>query len=295
MKYNSSLLAGIALFASFCVIVSFDTLISFFGEYALWGVILLSALAFLAPAILLKKFAANRYPIRFRLERPMPVINFVGFTIKFSLMIAMLVLLINFLLQSWFGYDRTTLYPMIFSLQPELSLSYFLLCIVAPVVFECVFLYGAVFSLYENNAGTLVTVVAVGAAYALLHSDPISIIPMLILGLAYAYLTYISKSIIPTMLAGILCSLVYLVVNRISEVYTAFGVWDYLPWIFLLLLFLFAYLTFRSMEALLENHRLAIFQKNSHNPGTTILQIVMTPGCIAFILAYLLKMVFHII
>lgn len=296
MKNKNILVSGLSLFLCFCVLAASNVFVSFFFQNnQLTGIILIEALAFLLPAMLIKLFGDESGSISFRLKLNKTALRSLGFILKFAVALSLLSFISNYAIYYIIGYSSNSLssiLPQANSLDTFDWLSFAAIAVI-PAVTEELFMRGALFSAYEKNLSTGACIFITGLCFAIIHGTNNFAGPLLA-GFGYAYLTYALDSIWPAILAHLINNIFYMLINRLLSLYDTFGIWDYFPQIAAILFLLFAYFAFRSLESLLEKGYIKHFQKNSSNQVTQLFKIVFSPGFFAFLCAFLAKYVFKL-
>lgn len=156
---------------------------------------------------------------------------------------------------------------------------------------EEMYLRGALMAAQEQSVGTGACLVFSGFAFAMLHGSLMNFFGPLLAGIAYAYLTYAFGSVWPAVLAHAVNNLYYVFVLWITDTYAAFGIWNHFAAINAIVLLLFLYLTLRGAEGLLAKGYIPHLEKGAGLYDLFLL--VRNPGVIAFIVAFLVKVVLH--
>ena len=296
MRHKASLFAGISLFASFCIWSAGEYLESYFPNAAVL-VLFLEAVGILLPTILLRHFLRPKYTIDFRLKLPHKPRGKMKFWIYSAIAVAFLSIFAIYVCLLLTGYNATEIPVGLLSASIPLQYNagdFFVLVILAAVAEEMYF-RGALFSAYENVAGTKICILASGVMFALLHGSTSNLVGPLLSGIFYAWLTYAFNSIIPAIAAHGIENLIYYILSHLSNIYSAFGIWKYLPMLSLLCFLLFAWFAFRQAEKIWPKIQLRPWKANANIRLATILEIALTPGFLAFVIAYVVKVVLQLL
>lgn len=293
MKDKMAILPGLMLFACFIILTVCSMGFDFaFSRIPSVGVILVELLAFVPPAYCLYKAQDDTFHLNFRWNhdgRNIPV--YFGFTVKFALAVSFLSFLANLLVYVICGATDMDLSGMITTsgIGNQYGwLSFLGIVILSPIVEE-IFVRGALFSIFEQKAGTAVSIVLSGLCFAMLHGSLYNFIGPMIAGCAYAFLVYAFDSIWPAILAHVINNFYYYVINYLIQLYSSFGIWEYFTYINGILFLLTLYLTLRSVETQLQLHTLRPFTSNGR-PWKEVLQdCLVNPGFFIFISSFVVS------
>ena len=293
MKNNKiALLPGLSLFLCFCLLTGMGRLAGRLGGGAPLTA-LSEAAAFLLPMVLAVVSLRDQKAVRQRLRpRRLPK-GALGVTVKLGVTVAVLSLFLNLLIYQIAGLAGADLTATALDTpQTGMTLPGKLLVIVAlSATVEEMYLRGALMAAQEQSVGTGACLVFSGFAFAMLHGSLMNFFGPLLAGIAYAYLTYAFGSVWPAVLAHAVNNLYYVFVLWITDTYAAFGIWNHFAAINAIVLLLFLYLTLRGAEGLLAKGYIPHLDKGAGLYDLFLL--VRNPGVIAFIVAFLVKVVLH--
>lgn len=294
LKDKNTLFPGLMLFACFIILtvcsMGFDFV---FSRFPSLGVIIVELLAFVPPAYCMYKIQDDSFRLNFRLERgrnknlPMKL----GFIIKFALAVSFLSFLANLVVYVICGANDIDLSSMITTsgIGNRYGLLSFLGIVVLSPIVEEFFVRGALFSAFEREAGTMVSIVLSAACFAMLHGSLHNFVGPLIAGCAYAFLVYCFDSIWPAVLAHIINNLYYYVINYLTNLYSSFGIWKYFTYINVILFLLTLYLTLRSLESQIQLHTLRPLTPNKGSVTTVLRDCLVNPGFFIFISTFIVS------
>ena len=248
------MLPGLTLFACFLILtvcsMGFDFVFSGFPSL---GVIVVELIAFVPPTYVMYKAQDDTFRLNFRWERErnknLPV--YLGFVIKFALAVSFLSFLANLVVYMICGANDIDVSSMITTsgISNQYGLLSFLGIVIISPIAEELFVRGALFSAFEREAGTIISIVLSAVCFAMLHGSVFNFVGPLIAGCAYAFLAYTFDSIWPAVLAHMINNLYYYVINYLIRLYSSFGIWKYFTYINVILFLLTLYLTLRSLES----------------------------------------------
>lgn len=294
MRHQASLFAGISLFISFCILSASKHLQSLLSNTTA-VVVILEAAAFILPVILLRSFQKGKYVLDFRLHMPKRPGITILFTISSALAVSLLAFTVNYWILGLTGYNTTRLSVGMVNVTLSYNLTEFLAVVVFSAVVEEIYFRGALFSSYEKAAGSSMCILTNGIMFGIMHGSVFNLLGPILCGIFYAWLTYTFQSIIPAILAHLIHNTLYYTLQNLSDTFSVFGIWRYLPFIALISFFFFAWLAFYQAEALLDK-KLFFALKKSRNIGlATFFEIVLTPGFLAFTLAFVFKSVLKVL
>lgn len=293
MKDKSTLLPGLMLFACFMLLtvcsIGFDFA---FSSMPSIGVIVVELLAFVPPAYCLYKAQDEGFQLNFRLQRnPKKLPIYFGFTVKFALAVSFLSFLANLIVYVICGANDIDVSSMITTsgVGNQYGFVSFLGIVILSPVVEEIFVRGALFSAFEREAGTIISILLSGFCFAMLHGSLFNFIGPLIAGCAYAFLVYMFDSIWPAILAHIINNCYYYIINYLIRLYSSFGIWKYFTYINVILFLLMLYLTLRSLESQIRLHRLRAPAPNSGSAVQTIRDCIVNPGFFIFISSFVVS------
>lgn len=292
MKNRTAFFSGLALFVSFCLLTGAGRIIGALEPvHLLLGMLAAEAGAFLVPLLLVKLGASPEPPVRLRLRPRAGTPAAFGFTIFSGLAIALGVFLLNYLFVHVNANHATSLSSFIY--QPNSGVPAILLgaaFLLAAPVFEELFLRGALLSAHEKLTGTGLCILLSGLCFAMLHGSLQNFLGPLLAGCLYAYLTYALDCVWPAVVSHMLNNAFYLGMAWITNTYSAFGIWKYIPGVAAVLLLLFGYLSFCCLENLLIHDSIVKFKRTDKLvPG--LFAITCNPGFLVFVCAFLAKTV----
>ncbi len=286
------MLPGLMLFACFILLTVCSLGFDFaFSSAPALGILVVELLAFLSPAYCMYKAQDETFRLDFRVDRRKRMAVSLGFTIKFSLAVSFLSFLSNLVVYVICGSTDMDLSSMVTTSgvgSQHGLLSFLAIAIVSPVVEE-LFVRGALFSAFEREAGTAVSILLCGVSFAMLHGSLFNFIGPLIAGCAYAFLVYSFDSIWPAILAHIINNCYYYIINYLVQLYSSFGIWKYFTHINLILFLLTLYLTLRSLETQVQLHTLRPFTPNGRPVRETLRDCLINPGSFIFISGFLIS------
>lgn len=294
MKDKSTLLPGLMLFYCFIILtvcsIGFDFAFSRFPSI---GIIVVELLAFVPPAYCMYKAQDDSFRLNFRWKRRHPELfpMYFGFTVKFALAVSFLSFLANLIIYVICGANDIDVSSMITTSGIANRygwLSFLGIAIVSPIVEE-IFVRGALFSAFEREAGTAVSIVLSGICFAMLHGSLFNFAGPLIAGCAYAFLVYMFDSIWPAILAHVINNCYYYVINYLIHLYSSFGIWKYFTYINVILFLLTLYMTLRSLESLIRLHRLRQLKPNNGSDILAVRDCIVNPGFFIFISSFVVS------
>lgn len=297
MKNRSALVAGLAMFLSFCILSAAGPLARTYLKSDLaFGAILGEIAAFLIPTLIIRLLSCPDMLIHLRIKVTKDSVKSIGFTVKFAFAVSFLSFLLNFFVYWVTGYYDLSLNGMLpqTGVAASVSLLSFASIVIVPSLLEEIFMRGAVFSAYENVASTAICIVVNGFCFALLHGSPLNFAGPFMAGCAYAYLTFALGSVWPAIIAHFINNMYYLAIGWLVSVYSTFGIWDYFIQINVILFLLTAYLTFRSWEKQITAKRIRTFQHSQYGTAAALLNAWLNPGVLALIFAFFAKTVLHL-
>ena len=286
------MLPGLMLFACFIVLsvcsLGFDFA---FSSFPTLGVIIIEMLAFIPPTYCLYQAQDSTFHLNFRLKVKRDTIPFaLGFTVRFALAVSFLSFLANLLIYVICGANDIDLSNMVITSglgNQYTFLSFIGIVIVSPVVEE-LFVRGALFSAFEQKAGTATAILLSGVCFAMLHGSLYNFIGPLIAGCAYAFLVYSFGSIWPAIIAHMINNCYYYVMNYLLHLYSSFGIWKYFSYINVILFLLTLYLTLRSLEKQVQLHTLRSFKANKQPLREVLKDCIINPGFFIFISSFII-------
>lgn len=296
MKNRFVLLTGFSLFLCFSLLVAGGTLGKMvYGSYLAWAILLAELVAFLIPTMLvaipLRRAGTIKLPLRTNLKFS---------DLRLSARIGMSMALFSFLINLLIAHLSGQTIPVFGSEAisgidvGRMPLLYLFAVAIIPAVLEELFLRGTVFTVFTRFAGTGMCMVLTSLSFAMLHGSLQNFIGPLISGFAFCWLVFIFESIWPCVLAHTVSNIFYLFVLWITDTYGAFGILRYFSSVGIVLFLLFTYLSLRSIEQILAEGRVPNMNRGQSNIHALQL-IVGNPAFIAFIVAFMIKIVFGIL
>ena len=207
MKDKSTMLPGLMLFACFIILTVCSLGFDFaFSSVPALGVIVVELLAFVPPAYCMYKAQDETFTLNFRWKRRQNAVVYFGFTVKFALAVSFLSFLANLVVYVICGATDMDLSSMITTsgVGNQYGFLSFLGIVILSPIAEEIFVRGALFSAFEREAGTAVSILLCGVCFAMLHGSLLNFIGPLIAGCAYAFLVYSFDSIWPAVLAHVI-------------------------------------------------------------------------------------------
>jgi len=286
--------AGLSLFVCFCLLRGTEQLAERFG-----GLIGLYALAeilsFGAPILIAFQLVQrdNNHPsLRRRISFSSFSGHMIGVSWKFGVTAAAFSIFVDLLLRQFTGQAvaSTAVTPLTIPQNVLLSSKLFVQVLLSAVIEEF-FLRGILLTLYENSAGTILSLLLSGLTYALLYGDVYHIVGGFVSGFIYAYLAHRFDSLFPAIIAHIAGNLYYLLISSIIQAYSSFNIWTYFTALGALLFLLCLYFSLRAAEKMFDAYGLSRFNKGEQGDIT----LIRNGGMIAFAMAFIVKAVFHLI
>ena len=117
---------------------------------------------------------------------------------------------------------------------------------------------------------------------------------LLVLSLGLGYLVYSLDSLWPAIWGRVVYQLSCVAISLISRAYSAFGIWNYFGVLALVFSLLFGYFALRLLQRQLEKGRINHWQSGEQNALAAVLQTVLSPGFLAFVLAFISKAVLRL-
>ena len=288
MRNKSSVAAGVALTASFLLLIAADSIYQsgLFGdgtEAGYYYAIVLELAAFLLPACVLFGLKRAGVITKARLRAFSPrAFSFVLYT---SLAVSFLSFLLNYAATYFFNLSGGG------QLTGEVGVSFPLAVLAAcivPALAEEFYLRGAIFSAYEFGS-TAVAIIMSALAFSLLHAQSWNLLGPLIAGLAYGYMTYALDSIWPAALSHFLNNLYALVMAQLMHTYSAFGLWPYFLAINLLLFLLFSVFSLNALQHLMERNKVKKLTRGSRNVAAILFETILSPGFLVFVILFVTR------
>lgn len=260
------------------------------------GILLAEGIAFLIPTALLILSLQRAQPLRIPLSTKRIRISMVRFALRLGITVALASFLINLAILQLIGQDISFINPVFFQASDigGYPLLYAIAVALVPALVEEIYLRGAVLQVFMRYAGTGLSIVLSALVFAMLHGSLSNFAGPFLGGLVFGWLTYAYGSIWPAVIAHAANNLLYLLVLWLTNTYSAFGIWSYLPSICVLLVLLFAYLSLRAAERLFLGGRVPHFVRGQPNV-VAIHSIFGNPASIAFIAAFFAKTVLGVI
>ena len=292
MKDKSTMLPGLMLFACYIILTVCSMGFDFaFSSFPALGVIVVELLAFVPPAYCMYKAQDDTFKLNFRLKRRQNAVVYFGFTVKFALAVSFLSFLANLVVYVICGSTDMDLSSMVTTsgVGNQYGFLSFLGIVILSPIAEEIFVRGALFSAFEREAGTAVSILLCGICFAILHGSLLNFIGPLIAGCAYAFLVYSFDSIWPAVLAHVINNCYYYVINYLIHLYSSFGIWKYFTHINLILFLLTLYLTLRSLETQVQLHTLRPFTPSGRPVSEVLWDCLINPGFFIFISSFVVS------
>lgn len=292
MKDKSTMLPGLMLFACFIILTVCSLGFDFaFSSVPALGVIVVELLAFVPPAYCMYKAQDETFTLNFRWKRRQNAVVYFGFTVKFALAVSFLSFLANLVVYVICGATDMDLSSMITTsgVGNQYGFLSFLGIVILSPIAEEIFVRGALFSAFECEAGTAVSILLCGVCFAMLHGSLLNFIGPLIAGCAYAFLVYSFDSIWPAVLAHVINNCYYYVINYLIHLYSSFGIWKYFTHINVILFLLTLYLTLRSLETQVQLHTLRPFTPSGRPVSEVLRDCLINPGFFIFISSFVVS------
>ena len=292
MKDKSTMLPGLMLFACYIILTVCSMGFDFaFSSFPALGVIVVELLAFVPPAYCMYKAQDDTFKLNFRLKRRQNAVVYFGFTVKFALAVSFLSFLANLVVYVICGSTDMDLSSMVTTsgVGNQYGFLSFLGIVILSPIAEEIFVRGALFSAFEREAGTAVSILLCGICFAILHGSLLNFIGPLIAGCAYAFLVYPFDSIWPAVLAHVINNCYYYVINYLIHLYSSFGIWKYFTHINLILFLLTLYLTLRSLETQVQLHTLRPFTPCDRPVREVLRDCLINPGFFIFISSFVVS------
>lgn len=298
MKNKSALLSGISMFFCFCILVAGGSFGKTIGKGQVTVSILFSEVfAFLLPTLFLLLLLRGKD----KLSIPLTIKKVKPKNFKLAIYIGISTCILSFLLNIMFlilgSQDVSGINPAAIlgrDIQQNFFM-YLLSIVIIPAIMEEIYIRGAIFSIFSRYAGTWVSMLISSLVFAMLHGSLYNFVGPFIAGLSFSWLTYVFKSVWPAVVAHAVNNLGYLFILWVTDTYSAFGIWNYIPYVCIFLLLLFTYLILANVEKLLLSGRVPKFKIQSQISNQSIRTIALNPGAIVFIVSFFAKTVFKII
>ena len=292
MKDKSTMLPGLMLFACFIILTVCSLGFDFaFSSVPALGVIVVELLAFVPPAYCMYKAQDETFTLNFRWKRRQNAVVYFGFTVKFALAVSFLSFLANLVVYVICGATDMDLSSMITTsgVGNQYGFLSFLGIVILSPIAEEIFVRGALFSAFEREAGTAVSILLCGVCFAMLHGSLLNFIGPLIACCAYAFLVYSFDSIWPAVLAHVINNCYYYVINYLIHLYSSFGIWKYFTHINVILFLLTLYLTLRSLETQVQLHTLRPFTPSGRPVSEVLWDCLINPEYFIFISSFVVS------
>lgn len=295
MKNKNILLSGVSLFLCFCLLaVSGKISENLQGMVQIIALFVLQIVAFFIPTIFLTRYAGAIVVKRDVLKKKKHVLR-LGFVFFSSVAMAIFGMLMNFLLFNINAMSTTsTSLPSIDALESIWAkIAVILAFLIIPAFFEEVFFRGILFRVHTKNLGSGAAIFMSGLCFALIHGNLENFVAPFFAGMLYAYMTAIFGSIVPAVLGHMINNIYSLVIFSLTETYKAFGIWDFFPHLSLIFMFLFIYIAFLMLEKLVRSESVETLTFKKITLKNIFLTIV-SPGFLAFVIAFSLKAIFNL-
>lgn len=293
MKHKSAFLTGISLFCCFCLLIAGGKMGSWLsGSMLALGILLVEAVAFLLPTLMMIVPLGNARPLRIPLSVKRLRPSAVHFALRLGIMVSLASFLMNLAVLQLIGQDVSAINPASFQGSDigGHTLAYVIAVALVPALVEEIYIRGAVLQVFMRYAGTGLSIVLSAVVFAMLHGSINNFAGPLLGGIVFGWLTFVYGSIWPAVIAHAANNLFYLFVLWATDTYSAFGIWRHLPSVCVLLLLLFVYLSLRSAERILLDGRVPYFARGQSSVAA-IRSIFGNPASLAFIAAFVAKTV----
>lgn len=297
MKNRAAFLSGISLFCCFCLLTAGGMLIRNASKGLLiWGIMLVEVVAFLVPTVLLILPLRRGEPLKIPVSRNRLKFTTVRFAVQLGIAVSLASLLLNLVLLQIAGQDVSAINPASFQASDigRNFLLYVVAVVVIPAVVEEIYMRGAIMQIFGRYAGTGMSIFLSALIFAMLHGSMYNFIGPLLGGMVFGWLTFVYHSIWPGVIAHLTSNLCYLFMLWLTDTYSAFGIWQLIPAVCLILVLLFIYLALGSTEKLLLAGRVPHFAHGQRSISA-IRAIIGNPASIAFVAAFFAKTVFGIV
>ena len=290
LRDKRALFTGLSLFLAFCISQAIAPVLALAGEdvrLALYAVMELGG--FWLAALLLQRGAAPT-PISLRLKKR--VRGTMPFVLLFSLMLSSLAALLHYWTNRLMGTGEVPI-DLPFSVTGW-SLPVFLAVVLLPAAAEEVYLRGALLSSLEDNHSNRAALLIAALSSAMMRGSLVYLPGLLVLSLGLGYLVYSLDSLWPAIWGRVVYQLSCVAISLISRAYSAFGIWNYFGVLALVFSLLFGYFALRLLQRQLEKGRINHWQSGEQNALAAVLQTVLSPGFLAFVLAFISKAVLRL-
>ena len=286
--------AGLSLFVCFCLLRGTEQLAERFGGM-IWLYALAEILSFGIPILMAFQLIQrdNNHPsLRRRISFSSVSGHMIGVSWKFGVTAAAFSILIDLLLRDFAGQAvaSTAVTPLTIPQNVLLSWRILIQTLLSAVIEEF-FLRGVLLTLYENSAGTVLSLLLSGLTYALLYGDVFHIVGAFVSGVIYAYLVHRFDSLLPAIVAHMAGNLYYLFISNIIQAYSSFNIWTYFTALGALLFLLCLYFSLRTAEKMFAAYGLSDFNKGERSD----IALLRNAGMLTFAIAFIVKAVFHLI
>lgn len=297
MRDKENLFPGLMMFSCYIILVVCSIGFDFaFSSFPSLGVIIVELLAFAVPAYCIYRVQDDTFRLNFRWKSDqnnrIAQISGFGFIVKFALAVSFLSFLANLLIYVIAGATDVDISSMVTTsgLGNQYTLLSFIgIAVISPIAEE-VFVRGAIFSAFEQRAGTAVSIVLSALCFAMLHGSLFNFVGPFIAGCAYALLAYSYDSIYPAICAHIINNCYYYIINYLIHLYSAFGIWKYFTYINVILFLLTLYLTLKSLETQMRLGSLKKFNPNPARLWDAVRDCLVTPGFFIFVASFIVSM-----
>lgn len=293
-KYKNMSIAGLSLFVCFCLLRGTEQLAERFGGllglYALAEIISFGAPILMAFPLVQRD---NNHPsLRRRISFSSVSGHMIGVSWKFGVTAAAFSIVAALLLRRFTGQAvaSTAVTPLVIPQNVLLSGRLLVQTLLSAVIEE-IFLRGILLTLYENSAGTILSLLLSGLTYALLYGNAYHIVGAFASGVVYAYLVHRFDSLFPAIIAHMTGNLYYLLISNIIQAYSSFNIWTYFTALGALLFLLCLYFALRAAENMFATYGLSDFNKGERED----IILIRNMGMIAFAIAFIVKAVFHLL
>ena len=245
--------------------------------------------AFVLPFVLICIFARldqSSFPMRLGKfsRKAVPVILYL------SVFAALFCFLLNCLMGLWLGdkvYHDTSYLE---SMKGQSRLVILLVATVLPAISEELLFRGGIMGAMESG-GTYVAISVSAVAFAMVHGTVNNFVGPLVAGLIYGGMTYALGSIWPAVFAHFINNLFSISVAYLADTYQSLGIWPYFLLIVVFLMWIFLYLSMRSLEKLLEKDEIPRFKTVGLKKASAA--VIFMPGLWMLTLLFIFRTIYH--
>ncbi len=160
---------------------------------------------------------------------------------------------------------------------------------IIPALLEEFLMRGAIFSLFEKRS-TLTAILVSSAAFAMLHTTTDTLLSAFAAAIVYGMLVYITDSIWSSVIAHLINNAYSILVTILAANYTFHLYWNYFFAANIVLMFLFAYLTFRQLEVHSKDGDVPFFDRGKNSIYVSLTGAVKNTGFGLFALLFVVRM-----